>query len=523
MHNAVMRLGSILLALSALACGDTPGMGGDAGGACSVDEDCSDGVFCNGAERCMPGDGAADRRGCVPASAPCDPEAQICAEETDRCETNCDVALDFDGDGVDAVECGGEDCDDGDDDRFPGNPEICDSAGVDEDCDPSTLGGADLDGDGFEDLACCNTQADGTLLCGDDCDDSEASVRPDQVDNTCDGVDNDCDGDIDENGTPLIFVRDTDGDGYGDESRGSMEICAASMEGWSRLSGDCDDDDATIYPEAPQLCDRIENRCAEGGGDPRPSEDVDDDGFAAMDADCEGGPLPKTDCDDDSAERAPDRSERCFIDFGSSDDDCDAVVDEGCPSGITVGDPESAPMRLGMERTEDVLVFDESCSAGTGLFDLGVADSGFSNDLGLYGECSGPELVDSPDGTPGRAQLSPAGSFNQWEAGDRSGPEQDLGCGGPGRWLTGIEVALEAEGVTGLRGVCQRVRLDVEDGVPTFIHLPPSFSGKWGDGPTDTLQCPNGSVISRVSGIFWNSGDELSAFGIHCRPFVLVD
>src|SRR5690242_134304 len=39
---------------------------------CTTDDDCDDGVFCNGVERCLPGTDGADARGCVAAPAPVD-------------------------------------------------------------------------------------------------------------------------------------------------------------------------------------------------------------------------------------------------------------------------------------------------------------------------------------------------------------------------------------------------------------------------------------------------------------------
>ena len=52
------------------------------------------------------------------------------------------------------MHCGGNDCDDRDPNRFPGNPEVCDPRGIDEDCDPKTVGEVDKDGDGFISSLC---------------------------------------------------------------------------------------------------------------------------------------------------------------------------------------------------------------------------------------------------------------------------------------------------------------------------------------------------------------------------------
>lgn len=93
-------------------------------------------------------------------------------------DRNCDVELDADGDGHITVLCGGNDCDDNDADRFPGNPEVCDAEGHDEDCDPYTFGWLDEDSDGFPDARCCNTDGDGNARCGTDCDDFNVAIAP---------------------------------------------------------------------------------------------------------------------------------------------------------------------------------------------------------------------------------------------------------------------------------------------------------------------------------------------------------
>jgi hypothetical protein len=122
---------------------------------CRRDAECDDGLFCNGEEVCRRYNPQADDRRCAPGTPPCTtPPNTVCNEAEARCdEPPC---IDRDGDGHEDIACGGDDCDDYDPDRYPGNRETCDPKGRDEDCDPSTPGTRDADGDGYVDIACRN-------------------------------------------------------------------------------------------------------------------------------------------------------------------------------------------------------------------------------------------------------------------------------------------------------------------------------------------------------------------------------
>lgn len=141
---------------------------------------------------------------------------------------------------MEAIACGGTDCDDTDSNRFPGNPEVCDPDHRDEDCDPTTFGVRDADGDGYPDAACCNRADDGTLRCGSDCDDDAPAVHPAAAE-ICDGLDNDCDP------STWALGEDDDGDGYADATCGG---------------DDCDDECPTCHPAGgAELCDGLDQDC----------------------------------------------------------------------------------------------------------------------------------------------------------------------------------------------------------------------------------------------------------------------
>lgn len=103
---------------------------------CSTDRDCDDRTFCNGVERCEPANPLANASGCVAANPACR-SGLICNEAARSCGQAC---TDNDGDGHLAASCGGDDCDDNDAARYPGNIELFNDNDKDQDCDPNTHG-----------------------------------------------------------------------------------------------------------------------------------------------------------------------------------------------------------------------------------------------------------------------------------------------------------------------------------------------------------------------------------------------
>ena len=337
--------GLAVLALVVGGCGDDDGgidagPGTDGAAMCGTDADCDDGLFCNGTERCAPEAEGADGFGCVRVDPPC-LEGQRCDEGADECVATCDVIADADGDGFDAIACGGADCDDTNPNRYPGNAEVCDEANVDEDCDPTTYGARDVDRDGFDSAACCNLQEDGELACADDCSDARRDVRPGFAE-TCDFLDNDCDGRVDE-GAAVEGFLDGDRDLHGDPSM-PMVACPGTP-GFAVVDDDCRDDDPEVHGAQLEICDGKDNDC-DGVADEAPAsipwyEDGDDDGFGTADVDpvisCDPVPGRSTrssDCDDRTRGVSPAAREMC----NGEDDDCNGRADFVIRPGDTEDD-----------------------------------------------------------------------------------------------------------------------------------------------------------------------------------------
>lgn len=151
----------------------------------------------------------------------------------------------------------------------------------------------------------------------EDCNDDDASVFP-GASETCDEKDNDCDGEIDDGFVKSTYYADEDGDTYGNIA--SSSAFCEQPEGWTLTAGDCDDSNHLIYPDAPELCNGIDDNCNstidEGKTELYPDEDG--DGFGDMNAEtveaCLEDPnvsAVNTDCDDGNATTYPGAIEYC--------------------------------------------------------------------------------------------------------------------------------------------------------------------------------------------------------------------
>jgi len=312
---------------SAAWCGGDDCQDGDAAVNPGAVEICGDGVDqdCDGGDAStgdLDGDGFSECTGdCDDSDPDLSPaESELCDGIDNDCDGEidedfpevCDTCLDADGDGV--TDCDG-DCDDADPLVFPGAAEICD--GLDSDCDGVTPAG-ELDQDG-----------DGLSTCTGDCDDLDDTVHPGALEVSDDGIDQDCSG-----ADTVTCWEDEDGDGFG----GDVPLLAEGEcdgDGLSDLDTDCDDEDDQVYPDAPELCDGVDNDCDGAVDDDVEAwdwfADADGDGAGDPDAPFEDNPscdqpegfvLDASDCDDSDPERHPGAEEVC----DGVDGDCDGQL-----------------------------------------------------------------------------------------------------------------------------------------------------------------------------------------------------
>jgi large repetitive protein len=207
---------------------------------------------------------------------------------------------------------------------YPSAIELCD--GLDNDCDSILpTNETDDDNDGYVDCTIDTNGWDGSSISGgDDCDDIEPSIYP-GADEYCDGSDNNCDGSIDENTAidASIWYLDTDGDGYGDSS--NTVIDCSQPTNYTSDGTDCNDSDNSIYTSAPELCDGIINDC---NTNILPTTETDDDGDGYVDCSIDANGWDGSsisggdDCDDAENTVYPNAIELC----DGLDNDCNSVL-----------------------------------------------------------------------------------------------------------------------------------------------------------------------------------------------------
>ena len=241
--------------------------------------------------------------------------------------------------------------------------------------DPPTPPDVDLDGDGWPDI---------TDVCVDV--DGDGYGRPENDTTGCVITTPDCDdsdADIHPEAPEICDARDNDCDedvdeGLDGDGDGYTTCGADGIPG--NLDDDCNDSDDTVHPGAEEACDGLDNDCDEDL--PADEEDGDGDGFMV----CE------EDCDDADESFFPGAPELC----DGLDNDCDGAVpaDEedvdgdgarGCDGDCDDADDTSYPSAA--EACDGV---DNDCD---GLVPADEADGDGDGFMGCEGDCD--------DGDPG--------------------------------------------------------------------------------------------------------------------------
>ena len=328
----------------------------------------------------------------------------------------------------------GGDCADDDPAIHPGTEEQCND--LDDDCDGATdeesidaaTWYADDDTDTFGDvldfIVGCDPPA-GYIALDGDCDDTRDVVYPGAPE-LCDGLDNDCDGTIDEDPVNAAPWRaDSDGDGYGDPS--VTTYACTRPAGHVADDTDCDDGHATVYPGASELCDGLDNDCDGVIDSPTPVDaatwyaDTDGDGYGDAASAVRACSAPRgyvsdaTDCDDRDRSVYPRAPEGC----DGIDNDCDGVIDEGCPvdTGDTGGDTGGSVSECDGANTSDTFKNDTSMG-GPGLLLAMHYTPGADASLGrveVYtGEGSGTNAVSIWSSDPGTGLPSAQVAVGTW-------------------------------------------------------------------------------------------------------------
>jgi len=281
---------------------------------------------------------------------------ELCNEQDDNCNLDIDEGaqsiffLDSDGDTfgnafLPTLSClappnyvtNNSDCNDLNNLVYPNANEICN--GIDDDCDNFIDEGvqltfyADADGDGFgnalSSIMTCSPPV-GYSINATDCNDNNMNIRPGVIE-LCNNVDDNCNTIIDE-GVLNTYYADSDSDGFGNPNS-SIESCSAPL-GYVSNFNDCNDNLATIFPGAIEVCNGVDENC-NGAIDEGVQNlyylDADSDSYGSNSLNIYACNLPfgyvtnDLDCNDNSETAFPGATELC----NALDDNCNGQIDDG--------------------------------------------------------------------------------------------------------------------------------------------------------------------------------------------------
>lgn len=134
-------------------------------------------------------------------------------------------------------------------------------------CEPFTYF-RDADGDGYGQpnntmINCVGTVPAGYGTQTGDCNDSNQDIFPGATE-VCNTIDDDCNGVIDDDAIPLNLYADEDGDGYYSNAEfqmGVMKVGCVPADGYAGYPGDCQPNAAEINPGVAETCNLIDDNC----------------------------------------------------------------------------------------------------------------------------------------------------------------------------------------------------------------------------------------------------------------------
>ena len=148
----------------------------------------------------------------------------------------------------------------------------------------------------------------------------------------------------------------------------ALTACSSDADGDGfNVDEDCNDNDADINPDAPEVCDGVDNNCDEAideGVTTTFYNDQDRDGYGDPDMPIEGCEVQvgqsenADDCDDDEDNAFPGNDEICL---DSIDNDCDGDVDEDSAVDATTWYADSDGDGFGEDGTAR-----QACAPGDG-------------------------------------------------------------------------------------------------------------------------------------------------------------